>query len=193
MLLRLGPPPSSLTDADLASGDWRRLAQLPVWALQLLSLPVGGIAAFLCLAAWVLLTPPFEFTFAPTEQIAGLLVLVVVAGLLLQLSAYPGLGLTRASVLGFWPSRMTPYTACLRWLGREQFIACLLLPLAGLSVLPLMIASTLHISPGWLVFGSCASAAIFSTNLIVAVSALRLPHGSVVASQGLQVFWKLQA
>lgn len=190
MLIRLGPPPNSLTDAELATGAWRRLAQWPLWSLQLLSLPVGGIVAFLCFAAWAVLTPPFDVSFAPTHQIAGALFLVVLAGLLLQLSAYPGRGFTKASVLGFWPSRMTPYTACRVALGRDQLIVCLLLPLVGLSVVPLLIASVLHISPGWLVFTSCAAAAIFGINLLMAVSVLRLPHGSVVAGQGLRMFWK---
>ena len=147
--------------------------------------------ALLVFVAWARFTPRVEISFAPGYQVAGAVLFVVAAGMLLQISTYPGMGLTKNSVLGVWPSRLTPYTAHLSKVTKGHIVASLLLPLVVLALSPLVVASVTRISSGWLVFGSCASAAIFSINIVLAVPALRLPKRSVVAGRGFQAYWKV--
>jgi hypothetical protein len=192
MLFRLGPPPNSLSDAELASGEWQRLARPPLWALNLLSIPIGAVMAFLVLVGWALFTPRFKVSFEPGYQVAVVFLLVVVAGMLLQISTYPGMGLTNHSVFGVWPSRLTPYTVHLSKVSRRHLITSLLLPFVVLALLPLLIASVIRVSSGWLVFASCLSAATFGINVVLAVPAFRLPKGSVVAGRGFKLYWQVR-
>jgi hypothetical protein len=148
--------------------------------------------AFLVLVGWALFTPRFKVSFEPGYQVAVVFLLVVVAGMLLQISTYPGMGLTNHSVFGVWPSRLTPYTVHLSKVSRRHLITSLLLPFVVLALLPLLIASVIRVSSGWLVFASCLSAATFGINVVLAVPAFRLPKGSVVAGRGFKLYWQVR-
>jgi hypothetical protein len=148
--------------------------------------------ALVFLGAWARLTPRFELSFAPFYQVAVAILVVSLAGAALQLSAYPGMGLKSSSIVGFWPSRLVPYTAYLLELTKHRFIATLVLPVMVLALMPLLVVSVLQVSSGWVVFLSCFSAATFGFNgFLAAWLALRLPKGSVVAGRGFQPYWKL--
>ena len=191
MLFRLGPPPNSLSDAELASGEWRRLPRPPLWAIHLLSLPIGAVLALIVFVGWARFAPRFNISFEPGYQVAAAFLVVVTAGVLLQIVTHPGMGFTENSVLGLWPSRLTPYTAHLSKATKYRQVAASVLPFLVLALLPLALASVTRISSGWLVFGSCLSAAIFGVNVILVVPVLRLPRGSVLAGRGFEAYWKL--
>ena len=187
----LGPPPNSLSDAELHSGEWHRLKHPPLWAMHLLSLPVGALLAFVVLVAWIRLTPRFELSFAPTYQIAAAFLVVMLAGLWLQVLPHPGMGMKSSSILGFWPSRLTPYTAYSAKLPKRRVIASLLLPLVVLAILPPLAASSMRFSSGWLVFGSCLAAATFGMHGVLAILlAYEVPQGGMVAGRGFQAYWQ---
>jgi hypothetical protein len=191
MLFRFGPPPNSLSDTELASGEWRRLALPPLWVRQVLSVPVGALMALILFVAWVRFTPRFEISVGAVHQVIGAVLFVFVAGMLLQISTYPGMGLTNNTVLGVWPSRLIPYTAHLSEVTKSRAIVSLLLPFAVLALLPVVVVVVTRISSGWLVFGSCMSAGIFGMNAVLAMPVLRLPKRSVVAGRGFQAYWKV--
>lgn len=191
MLFRLGAPPNSLSDAEVDSGEWNCLRYPPLWAMHLLSVPVGALLAFVVLVMWIRFTPRFELSFAPAYQLATAFLIVLVAGMCLQLLAHPGLGLGNSSVVGVWLSRLTPYTAYLAKLTKRRHIASLLLPLIGLAFVPPLIAASMGLNEGWLVFGSCLSAAIFGLNGFLAIwVAYRVPKGSIIAGRGFQAYWQ---
>jgi Putative zincin peptidase len=190
MLFRLGAPPNSLSDAELDSGEWNRLRQPPLWIMHLLAVPVGLVLAFVVLVAWIVLTPRFELSFAPPYQIVAAFLVVMLAGMCLQLLAHPGMGLKSNSVVGVWPSRLAPYTAYSAKLTKRRHIASLLLPLIVLAFMPPVIASTMGLNRGWLVFGSCLSAAIFGLNGFFAMwAAYQVPKGSIIAGRGFEAYW----
>lgn len=189
---RLGPPPNSLSDAELDSGQWQRVPFPPLWAIRLLAIPVGALTAFLLLLAWARFTPHFEVSFAPFPKILVALILIGVVGIAIQVSASPGLGLTENSIVGFWPSRMLPYTSYLLKQKASHFVAALSLPFVALAFLPLLVFSALHVSSGWVIFVSCFSAASFGLNVFLAVwLVIRLPNGSFIAGRGFQPYWRL--
>jgi len=190
MLFRLGPPPDSLSDSEFATGEWRRVPRPPLWVVHVLSLPIGALMALLVLVAWVFLTPRFEVAFEPGYKVALVFSSVVLLGMILQISTYPGMGLSNQSVLGLWPSRLTPYTAHSSKLTKRQFVATSMLPFMVLSILPLLLAAALRTSSGWLIFGSCLAAGIYGTNVVLALPALRLPAHCVIAGRGFQPFWR---
>lgn len=188
---RLGPPPDSLSDEELASGEWRRVPYLPLWALQLLALPVGLLMAALVLMLWMLLTPRVDLRFAPGEQIALAFFVILLAGMLLEILLYPGMGLTNQSIFGFWPSRLTPYTVHTAKITKRRQVATLLMPFVVLAVLPLALATYLRYSSGWLVFYSCAAASMFGLNIFLALPYWRLPSKSLIACRGFNPYWRV--
>lgn len=163
---------------------------MSLWAMNLLSLPVGALLAFATLLAWTRLVPRLDISFAPTHQIVAALLAVMLSGLCLQVLTHPGMGLRRSSVIGLWLSRLTPYTACLCKLSKQRAIASLLLPFVVMVVLPALIASIFKLDSGWLVFGSCVAAAFFGMHAFLAVSlAYQVPSGGLVAGRGFQIYW----
>lgn len=190
MLFRFGPPPDSLTDAELATGEWRSVPRPPLWVVHLLSLPVGALMALLVFVAWALLTPRFDIAFESGYKVTVAIALIYFLGMVLQISTYPEMGLSNKSVLGLWPSRLTPYTAYASKLSKRQFIATSVLPFVMLSILPLLFAAVLRTSSGWLIFGSCLAAGIYGTNVVLALPALRLPANCIIAGRGFQPYWR---
>jgi Putative zincin peptidase len=192
MLFRLGPPPNSLSDAELASGEWQRLPYPPLWALRVMSFPLGIVTALPVFFLWVLLTPRFDVSSSgPGYRFIVAYVLIELAGAFLQMSAHPRRGLSTQTFLGFWPSRLLLYCACLSKATKRNAIAASLLPFLVLAVLPLLIAAVLHISSGWLIFCSCLAAASFGANVVLALPMWWLPSGCVIAGRGFQPYWRL--
>jgi hypothetical protein len=191
MQLTLAPPPDSLTDLELTSGHWRTLRQPPMWVFRLLAVPAGAVVAFCILRAWGRFAPRVELQFAPAWQVFGAATTVLLAGAVLQLCAHPGFGLTRNSVLGFWPSRVLPYTTYLEKVSKARSLVMLLLPFLVLSVAPLLAASVFRLQSGWLVFVSGVAAVSHGAHVLLAVSsAIQLPSDALVAGRGFQTFWR---
>jgi hypothetical protein len=191
MLFRLGPPPNALSDSELACGEWQRIPRLPLWATQIVSPLIGAFIAFLVFTAWALLTPRFQVSFAEGDQVAVAFALVMLAGMVLQMTAYPRMGLSDQSVLGLWPSRLTPYTAHLSKITKRRLVAISLVPFLVLAILPLLVAVALRVSSGWLIFGSCLAAVLFGPTVVLALPTWRLPKNSIVAGRGFQGYWRL--
>ncbi|HCX82790.1 MAG TPA: hypothetical protein DHV01_14480 [Rhodoferax sp.] len=190
MHLRLGPPPDSLSDSELATAEWRRVPRPPLWAVHVLSLPAGALMALLVFVAWTLLTPPFDLVFESGDKVTVAIASVILLGLVLQISTYPRMGLSEESVFGLWPSRLTLYTAHASQLTKRQCIATLLLPFIVLSILPILFVAVFRTSSGWLIFGSCLAAGVYGINVFLALPVLRLPEKCVIASRGFEPYWR---
>lgn len=147
--------------------------------------------ALLVLVAWILLTPPFDLVFESGDKVTVAIASVIILGMVLQISTYPGMGFSKASVFGFWPSRITFYTACTSLLTKRQFIATSVLPFVVLSILPLLFVAVFRAGSGWLIFGSCLAAGIQGINVFLALPVLRLPSKCVIAGRGFQPYWRL--
>lgn len=194
MLFHIGSPPNSLTDAELASGEWQRLSYPSIWIMQLLALPAGASMAFVALVTWTFIEPNLKVNFAPPYQVILVYILINLAGLLIQTLTYPGMGLNPKTVVGVWPSRLTWYTCHLSSSAKKwRLISTLTLPLIVLTLLPMALVSVPWFSVGWLFFWSCLSAFLYGLNGVLALwVAIRLPRGSIVAGRDFQLYWKLQ-
>jgi hypothetical protein len=192
MKLLLGPPPNSLSDVQLTSGNWKRVAHIPMWALQVVAPIVGGGFAFALFAAWAILSPGFAISFAPSHQVIGATVAVILSGLVIQLGAHPSMGVSASSVVGFWPSRVTFYTAYTDVISRRRCLLQMASPFLVMSVVPLAAATSLGVTSGWLVFASCAAGFIFGVNVLVALwITFQVPAGSLMRGRGFQHYWSV--
>jgi hypothetical protein len=190
MRLVLGPPPNTISESEVVEGKWRRLAQPPLWALHLISLPLGIAVGLVMLSAWVAFTPRFTVGDGPLSPVVPITLLVLLAGPLFQLTAHPHLGFSAKSLLGLWPSRVTIYTSYSGKLAKSRYVLQLVLPFLLLSVVPLVAVVIIQVQSGWLVFVSCSAALVYGTNGVLALAAaIQLPAGSVVAGRGFATYW----
>jgi len=190
MRFHLGPPPNSLSDEELHSGEWHRVTYLPLWALHLLSFLLGLLLAFVIFVVWIALAPGFEISPAPGYQVCAALISVPLAGVLLPVLLHPRMGMSNSTIFGIWPSKLTPYTACTVKLRKRRAIATLLLPIALFVILPLLFAAAMNISSGWLVFISCYAALLFGYYPMLAlVWAYKIPSGAMIAGRGFETYW----
>ncbi|MTW14559.1 hypothetical protein GM658_28490 [Pseudoduganella eburnea] len=159
MLFRLGPPLNSLSDSDLILGGWKPLRQLPFWLFQLCGILTGVIAAIATLILWKQFRPAYSPEFAAPWQIVGtVMIAVLFAGLILQVAAHPGYGLTDKTTLGIWVTRLTPYTYFDGVFSKRRYIFALLMPVTVLVVFPFLSAALSGWNSGWFIFISCSGA-----------------------------------
>ncbi|WP_460546716.1 hypothetical protein [Comamonas piscis] len=179
-----------MSDEELHSGEWHRIAYLPLWALHMLSLFLGLLLTFVVFVAWIALAPGFEISSAPGYEVGAALISVPLAGVLLPVLLHPRMGMSNSTIFGIWPSKFTPYTACTAKLSKRRAIASLLLPIALLVILPLLFAASMNISSGWLVFISCYAALLFGHYAMLAlVWAYKIPSRAVIAGRGFEIYW----
>lgn len=191
MRFYLGPPPDSLSDDELHSGEWNRLVRLPFWVLYLLYALFGLLLAFAVLMAWFALSRDVEISPASLHQLGATMLAFTLIGLWLPVLLHPGMGMKQCSVLGLWLSRLTPYTSCTAKLSKRRMIASLHLPIGVLVVLPLLVAPITNFRPMWLLFGSCYAAATFgSYTLLALLITYKAPPKVIIASRGFHVYWR---
>lgn len=194
MRFSFGPPPNSLSADELASGDWQRVRLLPMWAVQLLAVPVGAVISVLLFAAWTLLTPKFDVDFDDSMRGMWVALATLLLGPLLQVAAHHPAGFFGNSVLGLWASRLAVYTGTTDKVSRGRYLLVLSLPFLLLAVGPLIFVMSTRVQSGWLIYVSCVAALAFGINAVMALWAARqIPAGALVAGIGFQTYWRVPA
>ena len=128
---------------------------------------------------------------ARTRELLALLIAVHEA---LHALAHPSFGLSRRSVIGFWPSRLLFYAHYEDCLSRNRLIFIFLLPTLVLSFLPLLLATTLDIRSGWLLFISCLNALLAGVDILgVLLLIVQVPASATVQNEGYKTYWLLDA
>jgi hypothetical protein len=172
--------------------SWRLLRQAPSPMLEnLLALPIGVVAAVIVAALWFLVTPLRDIT--PTMSLpASLLTFAgfVVVHELIHALVHPMAGLSRHSILGFWA-----------WLGfyahydgemsRNRLVACLLMPLLIISLVPLLVSAVTQASSGWVAFVSALNALGACVDMLLAGSVLfQIPATAIVRFKSWRIYWR---
>jgi hypothetical protein len=186
-----GPPPSTLSADDLASGEWTRVRHPSMWVYQLAAIPVGLLMAALLFVVWAALTPSFDVASGDTAHVLAVVAGILVLGPLLQIATHPPMGGYRQSLLGFWPSRLLLYTACDAPLTRTRYLQGRSLPFLLLALGPLSFVLTAGVPSGWAVFVSCFAAAVFGFDALLALAAsFELPADAQLGNVRFQVYWR---
>lgn len=178
---------------------WRKLKEPSFGVLILLALPVAALLVAGMLVGWAAVARAsgadegIRFSINPATMLVslGALVALVVIHELAHVLALPRLGLTSRTVVGFWPSKLTPYVSYEGELARNRAIAAGLSPFVFLSLFPLLAGVLFAWIPAWLVALSTINALASSADLIgAALLAFQLPRRAVVRSKGLQTWWR---
>jgi hypothetical protein len=192
MRFQLGAIPDSPDFVPDASWRLLRQASSP-WKENLVALPIGVVAAATVAVLWFLATPLREITPRPSLPT----VLLLIAGLvavheLIHALVHPGAGLSSRSILGFWAA-LGFYAHYDGEMSRNRLVACLLMPLVILSIVPLLVSAVTQVSSGWVAFVSVFNAFCASVDLLLAGSLLfQVPAAAMVRFKGWRIFWREQ-
>ena len=193
MRFHLGAIPSSPDFVPDAS--WRLVRQAPSPMLEnLLALPIGVVAAVIVAALWFLVTPLSDIT--PAMSLPTFLTfLLVFAGLvvvheLIHALVHPMTGFSPHSILGFWAS-LGFYAHYDGEMSRNRLVACLLMPLLIISIVPLLVSAVTQVSSGWVAFVSVFNALCACVDLLLAGSVLiQIPATAIVRFKSWRIFWR---
>lgn len=159
--------------------------------MQGLALPVGFGLVCLAGSVWFDLLPSGGWCFDLVNVLMVYALLVPLHELLHAL-AHPDWGLSRRTVLGFWPGQFLAYVHYEGVLTRRRLLVLLLLPLLVITIAPLLAGIVFGCVDGWVVllsvlnaFGSCVD--VLSAALVVA----QVPPGAEVRSWGWRTYWRL--
>ncbi|HVM48707.1 MAG TPA: DUF3267 domain-containing protein [Candidatus Acidoferrum sp.] len=190
MRFHLGAIPSS--PGFVPDAPWRPLRQPPApWIENLLALPIGVVAAATVGALWFLVTPLRDIT--PAMSLPTFLLLfagLVVVHELIHALVHPGAGLSPHSTLGFWPA-LGFYADYDGEMSRNRLVACLLMPLLIISIVPLLVSALTQVSSRWVAFVSAFNALCACVDILLAGSVLlQIPATAIVRFKSWRIYWK---
>jgi hypothetical protein len=190
MRFHLGAIPTS--QDFVPDGSWRSLRQPPSPMIEnLLALPIGVVAAAVVAALWFLVTPLRDIT--PAMSLPAYLLLFagfVVVHELIHALVHPMAGLSPRSILGFWAS-LGFYAHYDGEMSRNRLVACLLMPLLLISIVPLLVSAVTQVSFGWVAFVSAFNALGACVDLLLAGSILfQIPATAIVRFKSWRIFWR---
>jgi hypothetical protein len=190
MRFHLGAIPDS--PDFVPDAPWRPLRQAPApWIENLLALPLGVVAAATVAALWLLVTPLRDIL--PAMSLPAFLVLF--AGLVvvhegIHALVHPMAGRSPRSVLGFWAA-LGFYAHYDGEMNRNRLVACLLMPLLFISIVPLLVSAVTQVASGWVAFVSALNALCACVDLLLAGSILQqIPATAIVRFKRWRIYWR---
>ena len=190
MRFHLGAIPDS--PDFVPDAPWRALRQRSSPMVEnLLAAPIGIVAAVIVGALWFLVTPLRDIMPAMSVPVfllffAGL----VIVHELIHALVHPMAGRSSRSILGFWAA-LGFYAHYDGEMSRNRLVACLLMPLLVLSIVPLLVSAVTQVAPGWVAFTSVFNALCACVDLLLAGSVLmQVPATAMVRFKSWRIFWK---
>ena len=190
MRFHLGAIPNSPDFVPDAS--WMPLRQAPSPMFEnLLALPFGAVAAAVVAALWFLVTPLRDITPAMTLPTFLLLFAsLVVVHELIHALVHPMAGLSPHSILGFWAS-LGFYAHYDGEMSRNRLVACLLMPLFIISIVPLVVSAAAQVSSVWVAFVSALNALCACVDMLLAGLILyQIPANRIVRFKSWRIYWR---
>ena len=157
--------------------------------MQLIALPIGGVAFVLVGWLWILATPVMENSFYLIPLGAALFSLLPLHELLHAL-AHPDFGMSRKTLLAVWPSRLVCYAHYDGPRSRERLLTGLALPFLVITVIPLVISILSGHASLFIAFLSCLNAFGAGGDLFGILLLLwQVPRHARVFNQGWRTYW----
>jgi hypothetical protein len=185
-----GPIPQNVAFQPEMQG-WKRAREPKAWMVRwVLSYPVALLLA-LAAAVFVVRYTPISADGMSLSALAALYVLLIAVHELVHASTHPDLGLTKASVVGFWPARFLFFAHYDAPRSKRSFLFSLIAPLLALSVLPIVLAGILGLA--WWGLGAIAIINAASSCLDVLgffIVLFGVLAGTEVQNQGWDTYWR---
>ncbi len=170
---------------------WAPIREPSPKKLQVYALPIGLVRGLLFGCLWLLATPLDDpGVFFDLWHFLLLLPIIAVHEFIHTLG-YPMAGRSDETVVGWWPSKGVFYAHYLGELSRNRLIIVYLLPIATMSLLPLLIAMIARTDIEWLAFVSTWNAALACGDLLGAGLVItQVPSAAIVRNQGWFTYWR---
>jgi hypothetical protein len=197
MRLHFGKVPEEAEFEPLRDG-WTPLKEpKSVWITQLLALPVAFVLVLAVAILWWLTNPVTSLTLTiTTGSLHWLLIgmsVVIVAHESLHLIVHPGLGTSKASIAGFWPSKLIFYAHYEGAVSRNRFLAILSTPFIVLSIIPIIVSSVFRIWPPWLIAVSLVNAFSACVDILgIFIVLCQVPSKGLIRNKGWRSFWRVE-
>jgi hypothetical protein len=194
MIFRLGSLPE--VPEFTPDNNWITLEEPSAWSLQLRAIPIGIITTIVFIFLWLVLTPVGQFlgtmTFPPPILRNALSIVgVIVVHEIIHAVAHPKFGVSKDTVIGFWPSRVFLYTIYIGEQSKNRCVAILIMPFIIISVVPLIFATITQIAPLWLGYVSTFNALLACVDMVAAFMTIRqIPRGSIIRTKGWTTFFR---
>lgn len=196
MRFHLGPIPHEFEP----DGSWRPIREPGPVVMQFIAVPIGIGVAFLVGYCWHIIgLSPVRFQ-APHPGLVLFLfllsfVVLILVHELLHAVVHPHFGRSRATIIGAWPSRGLFYAHYSGPLSRERFLAIFAMPFLVITVLPLIVAATGFLPPGFIIVAAWFSTwnALFACgdHFGMALILSQVPRGAIVQNQSWRTYWRL--
>ena len=161
---------------------------------NLLSLPIGIVAAAAMAGLWFLVTPLRDIT--PSMSLPAFLLALaglIVAHELLHALVHPMAGRSPRTIMCFDPMPGSGgfYAHYDGEMSRNRLVACLLMPLFIISIVPLLASAAARVSSSWIAFISVFNALCACVDLLLAGLVLfQVPSTAIVCFKSWRIFWK---
>ena len=159
--------------------------------MQFYALPIGLATGLLFGYLWLLTTPLDDPGVFFDLWNFLLLIPIIVVHEFIHALGYPMAGRSDKTVVGCWPSKGVFYAHYLGELSRNRLITVFLLPIATMSLLPLLTAMIARVDIEWLAFVSTWNAALACGDLLGAGLVItQVPSNAIVRNQGWFTYWR---
>jgi hypothetical protein len=109
---------------------------------------------------------------------------------LIHALVHPMAGFSSRSILGFWGS-MGFYAHYDGEMSRNRLVACLLMPLLIISIVPLFVSAVAQISSTWVAFVSGFNAVCACVDILLASLLLyQVPATAIVRFKSWRIYWR---
>jgi len=174
---------------------WRPLDEPSPEELKRRAPPVAAVSALTVAILWILTVDVtrIEWLVAVLSAVVwfpGLIALHEAVHALL----HPHFGVSRNTIVGYWPQHVFFYAAYLGEMSRERLACMILAPLVVLSFGPLLIALFTEVTSGITVSMSVTNAMLSCGDLIGVFYLIRgSPRKAIVRNKGWRTYWRKTA
>ena len=159
--------------------------------MQVYALPIGLATGLLFGSLWLLTTPIDDPGVFFDLWHFLLLPPIIVVHEFIHALGYPMAGRSNKTVVGYWPAKGVFYAHYTGELSRNRLITVFFLPIAMLSLLPLLTAMIARVEVEWLAFVSTWNAALACGDLLGAGLVItQVPSTAIVRNRGWFTYWR---
>ena len=197
MKFHLGEAPKTADFTDASKWTLVTMPEIRRW--QLMALPVAIINMGLVAALWLLLTPAIEqfgtISFPlPILNFVLCLVGVLIVHEFIHAFMHPSGGLSKQSIIGFYPSRMLLYSIYNGEVNRNRFLVTLMMPFIIISFVPIILSVAFQSFSFWLAYITVLNAFVAAGDILETVTILKqVPKDSKIRRNGWDYYWYVSA
>lgn len=170
---------------------WLAIKEPPVWAIQLLSLPIAVVAMLVLCWLWSGIISLEQFDIPVNLWLIVWIVAAIIVHELVHAVFHPGYGIGPKTLMGFWPVMGIFYAHYDGPISKWRFITILLAPFAILSIVPLLFCAMFQCQSNILFAISEFNALLSCCDLLGSIFIFcQIPSNAITQNKGWNTYYK---